>query len=319
MFYVLKKVWGDDNVMRAAGITESLIHRETGALMRPQFLEHSIKVISTELSDGLLQCVQRHGSIFEPSLTLNNRPVTEESAATYQLDLFVLVRESVGKIALRALMGSNFGRQNPTFLRDLWEFDASMLYLLLGLHNLPMQRFRSSRQARDRILTSVNQHHEALLGIRQRAYGDISDPSEVVKDRLTSWTQKGVPLESCARANAALLWAANVSTAPLAFWILWYLLQDRKLMREAQLEVQRYVKRDSGGSDALVSLDIPSLLSHSHLLRAVYLETLRLEAHTYTLKAVTGDCVLPAKSPSSSSPGYQARKDDIICVYHGAH
>lgn len=319
MFYVLKNVWGDDGLIQAAGITESLIHRETSALMRSDFLEHSMQVIATELSNGLRESIQRHNSLPDLPHVQNNGLARKEHAPMYRLDLFDLIRESVGQIGLRALMGSDFGQQNPTFLRDIWEFDASMLYLLLGLHKLPMQRFRSSREARDRILTSVNRHHEALLATPGGAQIDARDTSQVIRERVTSWGNKGLPLESCARANAALLWAANVNTAPLAFWMLWYLLQDKTLMKDIQLEVQDHVKRGPGDDKAFVSLDIPSLLAHSHLLRAVYLETLRLEAHTYTLKVVTSDCVLPGEDIPSNSPGYQARRGDIVCVYHGAH
>jgi hypothetical protein len=48
-------------------------------------------------------------------------------------------------------------------------------------------------------------------------YGDLSDVSDTFKTCLKDWISAGITIASCASASTALLWAANVNSAPVAF------------------------------------------------------------------------------------------------------
>jgi hypothetical protein len=156
-------------------------------------------------------------------------------------------------------------------------------------------KYRSAREPRDRLLRAVTEHHQALFdklcnSKKAEQYGDLSDVSDIFKTRLKDWTSAGITIASCASANTALLWAANVNSAPVAFWLVWYVFQHEDLLEGIRREIRDYIRCEQTEDGSQLQFDVPALLNDCRLLNATYLETLRLEAHTFSFKVAKEDC-----------------------------
>jgi cytochrome P450 len=185
--------------------------------------------------------------------------------------------------------------KNPEFLQDIWDLDSRVFQLLLGVDALPLPKYRSAREPRDRLLRAVTEHHQALFdklcnSKKAEQYGDLSDVSDIFKTRLKDWTSAGITIASCASANTALLWAANVNSAPVAFWLVWYVFQHEDLLEGIRREIRDYIRCEQTEDGSQLQFDVPALLNDCRLLNATYLETLRLEAHTFSFKVAKEDC-----------------------------
>jgi hypothetical protein len=153
--------------MQLHGISETQIHREVSAHMGQKFTDHATTVIHAELENGLLDYI-KECTVCSSTLTkIKYRsnclvPKFGDVLAT-EVYLFPLMRELIGKIGLKTLMGRDFVTKNPEFLRDLWDLDSRVFQLLLGVDILPLPKYRSAREPRDRILRAVTEHHQALF------------------------------------------------------------------------------------------------------------------------------------------------------------
>jgi len=218
---------------------------------KEQVLHQSSNQSHDELENGLLDYIKECTvclSILTKSEHRSNCLVSNfgDVLAT-EVYLFPLMRELIGKIGLKTLIGNDFVTKNPDFLRDLWDLDSRVFQLLLGLDTLSLPRFRSAREPRDRVLRAVTEHHQVLLdklGNPKKAeqYGDLSNVNDIFKTRLKDWTSAGITIASCASANTALLWAANVNSAPVAFWLVWYIFQHGDLLEEIRREIRDYIR-----------------------------------------------------------------------------
>lgn len=332
MMYFLRKVFCEKGAMQLHGISETQIHREVSALMGQKFTDHATTVIHAELENGLLDYLKEYtvcSSTLAKSEYSSNCLVSKfDDGLATEVHLFPLIRELIGNIGSKTLMGRDFVTKNPGFLRDLWDLDSRVFQLLLGVDTLPISRYRSAREPRDRVLRAVTEHHQALFNklsspSNAEQYGDLSDVSDIFKARLKDWTSAGITIASCASANTALLWAANVNSAPVAFWLVWYISQHGDLLEGIRGEIRDYIRYEQTENGNQLQFDVPALLNDCRLLNATYLETLRLEAHTFSFKLAKEDCIITeapvGRTCSSQRRSYAVKKGDFVCVHHGSH
>ncbi|KIV87964.1 hypothetical protein PV10_09154 [Exophiala mesophila] len=315
MLHLLEKVWNEKGELRRSGITEKRLHRDLSALMGQKFMLHASSVINDELAR----------EIFIPKtsgkISSDMKSIASGSERDVEIRLFSFLRRLVGNIAVRAIMGLAFTTNNPNFVDNLWEIDANVKLLLLGLEKLPLPTARAVRKARDEVVRATLEHHKALLvgdqGERS-TFGDLSDVSDICKTLLQGWAELGISTESCASTTSAILWAANINTAPIVYWMIRHLFQHRNVLCQIRSEVEPYVQHSSD-QDPQIRVDIEALTSRCSLLRAVFLETLRMEAHTFSLKMVTEDCTVFPYQARGGAEQFPLKKGEIVCVAHGAH
>ncbi len=105
--------------MQLHGISETQIHREVSALIGQKFTDHATTVIHDELENGLLDYIKECTvcpSILTKSEHRSNCLVSNfgDVLAT-EVYLFPLMRELIGKIGLKTLIGNDFGLKTRTF------------------------------------------------------------------------------------------------------------------------------------------------------------------------------------------------------------
>lgn len=322
MFFILDTVWKDAGRLRSSKVDERRIHAEVGEMMNTAFLHTASHVIEQQLRNGLRDYFREDELHGRPAGVVDVSDA-EDGASTVDVDLFLFIRELVGGIATKTFMGSTFARKNPQFLADLWELDRNMLALLLKADRLPVRSFRGAGAARDRVIGAVKSHHHDLLAEITNPRGRKNrDASDLFETRIRKWTQdEGLDVETCARADAAILWAANVNSAPIAFWMVWHLYRHNEFLDLVRQELTPYFTTGDRGRSPR-SADISAVVKDCHLLRAAFWETLRLEAHTFTFKRVSETFVLEkAVTKESDRPisGYKLTRGQFVAIHHGSH
>lgn len=305
MLQLLEKVWKEKGDVRRSGITEKRLHRILSGLMGPKFMLHASSIINDELARGIL----------DPKNEISSHPGT-----AVEVYLFSFLRQLVGNIAVRAIMGLEFTTRHPEFIHHLWNLDTGVSFFLLGLENLPLAAARAGREARDAVFQATLEHHHALLSADHaegRVYTDMSDVSDICKTLLQEWRELGISTQSCASITSAILWAANINTAPIVYWFIRHLYQSRDVLDQVRVEVEPFVQYSLDPTPR-INVDIEALTSRCPLFRVAFLETLRMEAHTFSLKMVTEDCnVVPYQK--SGDEQFSLKKGEIVCISHGAH
>lgn len=110
-----------------------------------------------------------------------------------------------------------------------------------------------------------------------------------------------------ARADLTLLWAMNANSDPLVFWLLLRIYADPRLLKELREEIAPHVQVQSPSPQfgipepPRVKIDSKALSSECPLLKACFIESLRLDTTPASLKTVKKD-FLVNYDPNSREP-----------------
>lgn len=224
-----------------------------------------------------------------------------------EADLMGLTKNFIAKTANCALYGTDFVENFPDMWQLMWAFDEAFLLLAANVPAwIPWPKLQRARNARRRMLSYTYEFNVAMdkhvegqdPGVK---WQDLDNVSAVVKARLETFRKHGLSLQARAGCDLGLCWAMNANANQLVPWMLFELYRDPVLLEQVREEVAphvRAVQPPNGFGEAiwlaptLENLDLDGLLTKCPLLKAAYLETLRVYTGTWTMRWLAEDVMV---------------------------
>ena len=241
-----------------------------------------------------------------------------------------LVRDFCAHCASPTLMGSNFLTNFPDFFDDLWTLDRAFLLMSAGLPRwTPIPAVTRAHIARRRLLSRLRTFHTALEAHWNGAdpgpeWSDLDDVGALVRARMPVYRRRGLSVRGRAVMELLLLWAANANANALVFWMLTRIYADAALLARVRAEL-RPVVRAARPPQAFglpepprfENFDVDALCARCPLLKSCYIECLRLDAASWSLKLVKRDFVLA--EPDGTGEAWALRAGEYAHAAHALH
>ncbi|OQO03535.1 hypothetical protein B0A48_10199 [Cryoendolithus antarcticus] len=247
-----------------------------------------------------------------------------------EVDLLELVRDWCARAANASIIGSDFVNNFPEFWKDLYEMDRGFLLLATGLPRwLPIPPLTRAHLARKRMLDSLELFERAVdkHGDGEDAgaeWRELDDVGPVVKGRLELYRKYGISMRARAATELALMWAANANSNSLVFWMLERVYADKALLALLRREIAPYARPAQSTSDfgmpelpRIEVLDVEGICSSCPLLKSCYIECLRVDTASWSLKIVKEDFVLAPRDKEAQR--WMLRKGEFAHVAHDLH
>lgn len=225
-----------------------------------------------------------------------------------EADLFELVRNFVAFTASASVVGTDFIENFPQVWQPFWRFSDGFMALAANLPALlPVNRAIGARRARAQVLRCLDEFETALEMIREGVYpgpqwADIDNVSPLMSDRVDDVFRKhGLDLRKRASLDFSLLWGLNATANPLVFWSVWRIYSDPGLLGRIRDEIAPHVVLEKpavgfGGNYAsttrIEKMDIDGLLEKCPLLKSACIETMRLDAGSWSFNWAQKDSVI---------------------------
>ena len=232
-----------------------------------------------------------------------------------EADLMCLTKNFIAKTANCALFGTDFVENFPDMWQLMWTFDEAFLLLAANVPAwVPWPKLQRARNARRKMLSHTYEFNVALdKHIKGQEAGvtwqDLDNVSTVVKARHETFRKHGLSLQARAGCDLALGWAMNANANQLIPWMLFELYRDAVLLEQVREEVAPYVQVAQPPNDfgeavwlapTVERIDLEGLLTKCPLLKAAYLETLRVYTGAWTMRWLTEDAVLDDRGKKES-------------------
>ncbi|KAF7546688.1 hypothetical protein G7Z17_g8244 [Cylindrodendrum hubeiense] len=256
--------------------------------------------------------------------------VEDPTEIIMEADYMNLIKNFVARSSNTSVFGTDFIENFPEVWHQLWFFDDWFITLA---RNIPVwvpwvggQRARApSRQ----LLAFMREYHEAwektLNGENPGPkWQDLDNASQLVKSRIEIFRKHELSLNVRAAYDFALLWSVNASSAPLIAWSLLELYQDPVLLAQVREEIAPFVNivqpaHEFGGSiwvpPKVEGIDMEALVTKCPLLKATYLETVRVYGGGWSAKWLKEDVVLK----EDGKPLCVLKKGTYAHVLHELH
>lgn len=231
-----------------------------------------------------------------------------------EADLFDLVRNFIAMTANVSLFGTDFVENYPRFWQHLWRFDEGFMALAADLPAwLPISKAIAARRARSEAMVCLRAFQTALEDDREGKkptpeWADIDNVSPLIQSRVDDVYRKhNLTIEQRASCEFGLAWAMNANSNPLVFWMLWRINSDAVLLARIREEIAPYVvveKPAHGFGPAfkaaarIESIDVEGLVNNCPLLKAAYIETLRVDVGAWSFKVIREDAIISDKDGS---------------------
>ncbi|KAJ4861735.1 ABC transporter transmembrane region domain-containing protein [Trichoderma breve] len=240
----------------------------------------------------------------------------DKGVPTTQVDLMELTRNYVASTAIPAIYGTDFVENFPELWKWMWIYNEAFVLLAMSVPSwIPWPRLQRGKLARRRLLAFLYEFNEAM---DKHMDGEEVDPkwqnldnvSQLVKSRIALFREHGVSLDGRASFDLALLWASVANSNPLIPWMLFELYRDPVLLEQVREEIAPYVKavqpKNEFGSavwvpPVLEDMDIDGLITKCPLLKASYIETMRVYSCGWAMKMMYSDTVLEARGKGGES------------------
>lgn len=246
----------------------------------------------------------------------NAHPVESPSTngPAVEVDLLKLVLDYVGHQALPSIFGPDYLGNNPDTFTDLWEFNNGFLLLAAGLPRwLPYPPLRRAYAARDRLdlaLTELERMMDAHVAgeTLPPGWGRIDQVSPLLFERCAVYASHGIPHAVRAQGELSVLWALNANSNFIVFWLLIRILSTSGLAARVREETAPHVRVTPhasafGAPEApSVAIDAQALTSQCALLKACYIESLRLDSAPWSHRRVVKDVTLTDTSHDTPRP-----------------
>lgn len=232
-----------------------------------------------------------------------------------EADLYDLVRNFIAMTANVSLFGTDFVENYPRFWQHLWRFDEGFVALAADLPAfLPISKAIAARRARSDALACLRVFETALESDREGGkptpeWADIDNVSPLIQSRVDDVYRKyNMTIEQRASCEFELAWAMNANSNPLVFWMLWRINSDAVLLARIRDEIAPYVvieKPAYGFGSAfkqalrIESIDVEGLVNKCPLLKAAYIETLRVDVSAWSFDVIREDVIISEKDGSS--------------------
>lgn len=241
-----------------------------------------------------------------------------------------LIRDFCAHTANPSIMGSNFLAKFPDFFEEIWTLDRGFLLLATGLPRwVPIPIVTRAHIARKKIIDMICTFHEAM---EREANGedagpdwrDLDDVGALVKARMEVYRKFDWSIPARAAVEHSLMWAANANSNTLVFWMLNRIYADPQLLAMLRKEIDPYAKAIQPKQEfpipepsRLENLDIEGLCNNCALLKSCYVECLRLDTASWSLKIVKQDFVLQSRERDAQA--WLLRKGEYAHAAHDLH
>lgn len=247
-----------------------------------------------------------------------------------EADLFDLVRNFIALTANASLFGTDFVENFPHFWEQLWKFDEGFLVLAMDLPAfLPIGNAIRARRGRYQAMSCLHEFEVALETEREGGdpgpqWSDLDNVSPLIQGRLDHVYRKHkMSIRQRTACDLGLAWAMNANSNPFVFWMLWRIYSDAVLLCRIREEIEPYLVLEKppvgfgaafGVALRIESIDMDGLVNKCPLLKAAYIETLRIDVGAWSLKEVREDTIV------SDNDGSAEKVLLPLGTYaHGAH
>ncbi|KAL4821207.1 cytochrome P450 [Aspergillus spinulosporus] len=222
---------------------------------RVDFLTHD-SLLRGLLGPGLAPSFERFQTIL--GRAVERLPIQDEWAE--MPDMLQFFRDHVGRAVLVCLFGPALLEINPTFMENIWAFDAATPYLA---KRVPRLFYPKGYRVRDTLLQQIQcwyQHARSHFDASQLDANGDGDPfwgSAMVRERqefILKFPQQDDA--SLASADLGLMWSSVTSVIPSVMMCLLHIFADAELLSRSiyaetlRLYVQSYVTRCSAHAPA---------------------------------------------------------------------
>ncbi|SMR57129.1 unnamed protein product [Zymoseptoria tritici ST99CH_1E4] len=261
----------------------------------------------------------------------NIRVLEGQETPTVEADLLQLVRDFCAHTANPSLMGSDFLHQFPDFFSGIWTMDRGFLLLATGLPRwFPIPDLTRAHIARRQNLAALDTFHENLKKHHDgkdvdSKWSSMDDIGALLKARIEIYEKYNFSIRARASAEHALMWASNANSNALVFWMITRIYADRALLAMLREEIAPHVKIALPEKTGLPisevpridAIDVDSLCSKCPLLKSCYIECLRLDSASWSMKVVQKDFVLQSREKDGQS--WKLRKGECAHAAHDLH
>ncbi|KAK4221061.1 cytochrome P450 [Podospora fimiseda] len=204
-------------------------------------------------------------------------------------------------------------RLNPNMEQAIFDFEASLLQLSLGLP-FPSITAAKGFKARQILVKGLEPYYG-------KKFYEFPEASEFVRARaqkLQSDPGCKLPVSDIPKVEIMVPFAAMGNSAPTLFWLLVFVLASPQERRDRlRKEIQNVMVLDSpdSGNSSEVRMKVSHLLIENEcpLLKACFRETLRVSVHQITSRVVTEDTVIQ----NSSGQEYLLKKGTQVQMSAG--
>ena len=303
-------------------------------LLTEPSLGEMVRRTTTKMKENILNLVSFATSPVDQMLwerTSSVQPLTDSNGEqVVEASLLPLIRDFCAHTANPSIMGSNFLAKFPDFFDDLWTLDRGFLLLAAGMPGwLPVPILTRARIARKRIADQICVFHEAMEAEASGQdsgpdWRDLDDVSKLVKERTAVYRKYGLSIRARAACEEVLMWAANANSNALVFWMINRIYSDPELLASIREEIAPYAQAVQPKQEfpipeppRLEAFNLEGLCSSCPLLKSCYVECLRLDTASWSLKVVKQDFVL--QSREKDSPGWLLRRGEYAHAAHDLH
>lgn len=344
IYHVMQSFWDDRGATRATEPKAlwGSVHGALSDMLREDFVSSALKDTVEALEHDTWNLVSGASSEVDQAIWEREAHVDilsqncDDGSFVAEAELFQLVRYFVGNIATTVLMGRDFTRNYPNIMHDLWEMDTRFNLFVAGTPRWFPGMIRPAA-ARERVISAIGEHHDALFKYLDGEdpgpnWSDMSDVAAVIVTRALEFRKAGASPRGWCTGNGTVMWAMNINSNPVVFWLIWYVFSDACLLEELRREIAPYVRFRHAEDNGLpikeapkLEIDLASLWAKCPLLKGAFFEAMRLEAASMSYKQLMDDFVVTetdedAKMLGKSHPqSFLLRKGDYVAVPHGVH
>ena len=258
---------------------------------------------------------------------LVSRPDGEQ---VIEASLLALTRNFVATSTTSSLHGSDFVSNFPGYWQNLWNMDSAFFLLASGLPRwVPIPKLTRGHIALRNMLQT---QRKLVIALDKQASGEdpgaewahLDNVAALTKARASIYKEHDVSIQARAAFEVSLSWAMNANANPAVFWMLNHIYSDKILLDALRKEVAPYIhvahpKQEFAIPELprLEHVDMEGLDTKCPLLKSSYIETLRHDVGSWSMKLMRQDYTLSSRDKTAEK--FFLQKGTYAHVAHALH
>ena len=264
--------------------------KDEGYLMTFAKAMHQVMAPSARLDAMNRVSVQRIAELLDGLEQQTTTAVHTAPGVKTKLRLFEWTRHSILRATTDAVYGPRNPFRDPDMQQAWYRFERGLIFLMAG-------GLASSLLARD----ALRARRELVSHFgRYFAASSADDASELIRARLAHSRSFSIPYSEMPCFELGNAFAILANTLPAAFWILFHVYSDARVLAEMREELERIVTSSSspsGGTDKITlhTIDADAIKTSCPLLLSAFREVLRYHGTGASARLVLEDRLLDGK------------------------
>lgn len=297
-------------------------HNALNMMLREDFVKVSTDKTAGSLESEAARLVtkpvhkkaQVHGLDYSNSWERYGR-VTYNDDGSAEADLYGLIVNYMGQIAIDILWGKSLLQNYPKLLEDMDDFDNGIHHFFVkGLAKIT-KAGRRAKEGRNGLAAAMRDWYEAVAALQageepESRWKDLklSEISEVLRVRVKTAVEKSASATLQSTQDAQIVWGVNVNSNKNTFWMLLQVYSRPELLSAIRDEVSAYIKISKTGERGpdgfpKVTIDVDGLTKSCPLVKAAFFETMRLSMAGLATRDVVQDTVLTESAADAAMFG----------------